>query len=380
MSMSSLLSTPLPPDVSLKSQVVDELIPGTVLPVVAVSLRFWSRYVNSTVDKKSRFWWDDWLVLIALPLCMAQNAIILYWTSIGLGRHLVYIRPDDIETGLIILFINYFFWPIGVTLAKFSVLCLYARIFNINATFRLALWVTGAINLAWTFFVMISGIFQCNPVEKAWKPLIPGHCIDFYAWYITIAATSFFVDLIVLILPMPLLFKLRLRLPRKILVTLLFLLGYTVIAFSIGRLVIIRQIGPSFHVDLTYNMVPLGRWLVIETPMCIVIVCLPAIFSLIRRLMKNGPSSLFTSKSYDSQNTSVTSRQYKKCTTGDTQSMTRIHGRDLENSVNGSSVSDVNEGNECYAMATVNTSGSSKQTEVKQHILLNNLCRVDEGK
>lgn len=197
------------------------------------------------MDRKSRFWWDDWLVLIALvsfpvlilcrgrllnddqPLCIAQNATLLYWTSIGLGRHLVYIQPDHIETGLIVLFSNYFSWPIGVTLAKFPVLCLYARIFNVNNTFRMALCNTGAINFAWTLFVIISGIFQCTPVEKAWKPLLPGHCIDFYAWYIAIAAASFFVDLIILILPTPLLFKLRLSLPRKILVTLLFLLGYT---------------------------------------------------------------------------------------------------------------------------------------------------------
>ncbi|KAG4034477.1 hypothetical protein MFRU_003g04380 [Monilinia fructicola] len=145
----------------------------------------------------------------------------------------------------------------------------------------MALCNTGAINFAWTLFVIISGIFQCTPVEKAWKPLLPGHCIDFYAWYIAIAATSFSVDLIILILPMPLLFKLRLSLPRKILVTLLFLLGYTVIAFSIGRLVVITQIGPSFIIDLTYNMVPLDRWLVIETPICIISVCLPAVFMLI---------------------------------------------------------------------------------------------------
>lgn len=94
--------------------------------------------------------------------------------------------------------------------------------------------------------------------------------------------------------------------------------------------------------------------------MCIVIVCIPAIFSLIRRLTKNGPASLFTSKSYDSQNSSVTSTQYKRSKPGDTESMTRIHERDLENSVNEHSFSDVNEGNEYYAMATVNTKGSSK--------------------
>lgn len=167
------------------------------------------------------------LLIDELPLCLAQNATLLYWSSIGLGRHLVYIQPAHIETGLQILFSNFFFWPIGVTLAKFSVLCLYARIFNINNTFRIALWITGAINLAWTIFVIISGIFQCNPIEKAWKPLLPGHCIDAYAWYIAIAATSFFVDFIVLILPMPLLFALKLKLQRKILVALLFLLGYT---------------------------------------------------------------------------------------------------------------------------------------------------------
>lgn len=62
--------------------------------------------------------------------------------------------------------------------------------------------------------------------------------------------------------------------------------------------------------------------------------------------MQNGPSSLFTSRSYNSQSSSFTSAQFKRSAPKDTESMTRIHDRDLENSVNERSISDGNEGRE----------------------------------
>jgi hypothetical protein len=50
---------------------------------------------------------------------------------------------------------------------------------------------------------------------------------------------------------------------------------------------------------MTYAIIPVDRWLIIENPMCILSISLPAIFSLVRRCILYGPLSLFSSRTYN---------------------------------------------------------------------------------
>jgi hypothetical protein len=159
-------------------------------------------------------------------LALAQGITLAYWTKIGLGKHIFMSSLANIETGLMILYANYFFWNLGVTLTKLSVLCLYARIFKINSRFRIALWIVAAFNVAWEVFAIFSAIFQCTPVYKAWRPLDSGHCINYYAWFIAMAVTSLLLDFVVLVLPMPMVFAMSMTLSRKLFVILIFIFGY----------------------------------------------------------------------------------------------------------------------------------------------------------
>ncbi|KAF4629254.1 hypothetical protein G7Y89_g8897 [Cudoniella acicularis] len=279
-------------------ELVRYVIPSLVLPTVAVALRFWARWVNVPSGNVLKFWWDDWLVLLSLPLAWAQGITTLYWTSIGLGRHVYMVSPSHLKTGLIILYANFFFWNIGLTLSKLSVLCLYARIFKVKTAFRRALWIVGALNVAWEIFAFFSALFQCTPIEKVWNPLMKGGvCINYYKWFLTMAISTFLLDIIILLLPMPILYQLSLSTNRKVLVAVLFLCGYANIAFSVGRTVAIIQ-EPDFAQDPTYSMIRIGRWLIMENPLCIFSICLPAMFSLVRRAIEYGPASLLVSKSY----------------------------------------------------------------------------------
>ncbi|TAQ90858.1 hypothetical protein B7494_g786 [Chlorociboria aeruginascens] len=362
-----------PPNVDLSQQIINELIAGTVLPVIFVTLRFWSRLVTVPV-RSSRFWWDDWLVLIALPFSIAQNASLFYWTKIGLGRHLIYLTLPEIENGLKILYSNFFTWVIGVTLAKISVLCLYMRIFKVSHKFRLAVWITGGLNLAWAVFVVLSAAFQCTPVKKAWDPLVPGHCINFYPWFISIAISSLVVDIVILILPMAPLYRLQMDLTKKIFVTFLFLCGYVIPAFSIGRLVVIFQYGPDLFLDITYSMVPMGRWLIIETPMCIISVCLPAIFTLAKRGVQHGPASLLSTRNYgaiSASGYSAGTNNYEAYKAGRTDSTTRIHDEEIANEGFGSSPT------EYYPMAAKTNSQATDEVDLKNPSPIRVIRRVE---
>jgi hypothetical protein len=79
--------------------------------------------------------------------------------------------------------------------------------------------------------------------------------------------------------------------------------------------------------------------------MCILSVCLPAIFSLFRRGIRHGPASLLRSKDYDSI-PSTTGGNSKTSQVRGTESMTNIH-KDRQNSLRSNDY----ESNDNYEMA-----------------------------
>jgi hypothetical protein len=80
-----------------------------------------------------------------------MSITLLYWTTIGLGKHIFMSTPANLKTGLIILYANYCFWNIGTTLT---------RIFKVNQQFRIALWIVAGLNIAWEIFAVLSATFQ----------------------------------------------------------------------------------------------------------------------------------------------------------------------------------------------------------------------------
>lgn len=59
-------------------------------------------------------------------------------------------------------------------------------------------------------------VFICVSVQKLWYPKLPGHCIDQVGTWIANAASAIMTDLAILTLPLPRVWKLKLRRSRKI--------------------------------------------------------------------------------------------------------------------------------------------------------------------
>ena len=56
-------------------------------------------------------------------------------------------------------------------------------------------------------------IFQCSPIDRAWDHSHPGSCINLTSWWYAGAGLNVFGDVVVWLLPFPLLMKLQTR-PR----------------------------------------------------------------------------------------------------------------------------------------------------------------------
>lgn len=61
-------------------------------------------------------------------------------------------------------------------LVKVSLLLMYCRIFTFERIRRQVL-ALGFMAVGWSVSIVFAAIFQCSPVEKAWKPTLPGTCV-----------------------------------------------------------------------------------------------------------------------------------------------------------------------------------------------------------
>lgn len=148
----------------------------------------------------------------------------------------------------------------GILGFKVALCFAYLRILKAspNPRYKALIFVVmvGAIlgHVAGTFILF----FQCSPVRKSWRPLTPGKCLPNDATFYGLAAVSILFDVIIFVLPIPLLLKLSINIKKKIALICIFALGLLTTVCSVMRMVQILTIAR------TGNSTMLVLWGVIE--------------------------------------------------------------------------------------------------------------------
>ena len=152
------------------------------------------------------------------------NTLTIYSIHLGFGKHFQQAKVP-LSTFLRNNFIQENFYNIGLTMAKLSVVLFYARCFgSVKPSFRVALFATALVVVAWG--VIFTFFFSCTPVRRVWDLSVPGHCIDFSGLVLGSAISNVVIDLILLLLPLPMLWRLQMSIVRKASLTIAFALGY----------------------------------------------------------------------------------------------------------------------------------------------------------
>ncbi|KAL4994178.1 hypothetical protein BDV10DRAFT_197722 [Aspergillus recurvatus] len=272
-----------------------------VLPAVAVALRFWSRAVMPPAGPGrraiGRFWWDDWTALLAMVFNIAVCGLAIKMVQIGLGRHAVVVLPGNITLFLKLLWIVYIIFIIGASIAKASALFFYARVFTqTQSRFRYSLWTLQALNVLWLLGTLFAVVFMCSPISRVWNRLIPGNCRSLSGTWLGSGVSSVFIDVLILVLPIPILWGLQMKPLRKFLAVLAIALGHLVVVVSIGRLASVAGTVQHLAMDPTFNSVAPIFWHGSEIPIAVISVSLPSIFLLARRGFAYGVKSIFSIK------------------------------------------------------------------------------------
>ena len=119
-----------------------------------------------------------------------------------------------------------------MTPTKLSILFFYRRIFATKAFRRIT---TGAIVLviAWCIACIFPTIFQCQPIGATWNPQINGTCIDLPQMFEAVTIANLLTDVIILCLPLPIFWNLKLSTWDRLVVSGVFLVGGLVCLFAL---------------------------------------------------------------------------------------------------------------------------------------------------
>ncbi|KUJ21600.1 uncharacterized protein LY89DRAFT_378431 [Mollisia scopiformis] len=221
---------------------------------------------------------DDWTMVAAFISYLSGVGTSLGLVLNGFGQHTYWLTENQIITALKFFYITELAYTLTTTLTKLSLLLFFLRIFP-NRQFRLQVQILSLLVILTGLSLIIALAFQCIPFSGYWTNWsLPfssqTKCINQYAALYAGSGLSIVLNLIILLLPIPTLWKLELSIKRKVNVLVMFSVGSGVIVFSLLRLPSLRKLKGSS--DISYDQAPIIVFSHLELSFGIICACLPA--------------------------------------------------------------------------------------------------------
>lgn len=108
---------------------------------------------------------------------------------------------------------------------RLALLLMYLRLFGVNKHFKYATWAVMAFVTVYLSCNFITLLFGCTPIPKYWKPREAGHCIDLHQADYAYGSMNVVSDLLMFLLPLPMVWQLQLSRREKFGLFLVFMGG-----------------------------------------------------------------------------------------------------------------------------------------------------------
>ena len=122
------------------------------------------------------------------------------------------------------MFLGQILWISSNTCVRISIIFLYITIFRVRS-FRIAAYTVLGLNLAYFLAVILQTLLICQPVAFNWDQTIAGSCGDQKTSDEVIGVLNILYDVILIILPMPMLWRLQMATSRKLALSAIFGMG-----------------------------------------------------------------------------------------------------------------------------------------------------------
>ena len=236
------------------------------------------RLIARKPTQTEMFGWDDTLIVLAFLTGVPMAVNQWYMTKHGLGQDIWTRSFEDVTEVLKLFYMAEVFYLTTTVLTKVSILFFYLRVFS-SFTFRRIVWAVVGVCTAFYVSFVFALVFQCWPISYAWTRWDgehSGQCINIGAGIFSHAAMNMVLDLVVLILPLPVLWKMQLTysIMGKVHIFVMFSFGLVVTVISALRLQTLVNFFNSRNP--TYDFFAPALWSALEVYIGIICACLPA--------------------------------------------------------------------------------------------------------
>ena len=164
----------------------------------------------------------------------------------------------------------------SIPCTKLSICLLYRRLFErAGRAFNIALYTLMALIAAYYSAAVLTTLFECTPIAKAYEKSLPGYCIDSGTFFFTNAGFNIATDIAIMVLPLPVIRSLHLPNRQKVILSLVFAVGLLATATSIYRLFTLHL--SAQQEDPTWVIGPGVLWSAAEMNVAIICACLPVL-------------------------------------------------------------------------------------------------------
>lgn len=258
---------PAPPGLDLSENQNGDMLGGVITLMVLGTLSVLLRIYARLVTKDFSFALDDYLifaalvsvVLVCIPSCgllygnARSSAMALVYALLsvgeppltffssschsltlsrlitginyGNGHHIQTLTYHDFTVVWKLLFSHVIIYATCVTCTKTSIMLFYRRIFNL----RLSLYVMLFLILGYYVAVFITIFAACSPISYFWRQYTdrtaPGTCINTPKFFLGNGIAAVTIDVFILCVPMPTLWKLQMPKSQKAAIMGILLLG-----------------------------------------------------------------------------------------------------------------------------------------------------------
>jgi len=247
-----------------------------------------------------------------------ESSYPLLKTKMSRGADIIEIRPEDAMTLKKSLYAFTVLYNPALMATKTAILLLYIRMAAAHPFLRYASYGTLAIVNTAGIVLTFLNIFQCRPVRAAFDR-DTGTCIDVVSLYLSSAPINVLTDLAILLLPLPILTRLRLEFRQKVALVATFTVGAFVTVVDVIRIAYLQDalkeevlaqtgdggidsVGPANTAeaarsrDFTYHASFSLMWSAVEVSVglmcCCVLVLKPLIMKVIPMLLHSHRNSI----------------------------------------------------------------------------------------
>ena len=196
-----------------------------IIPSILVGLRFWAgRIVNRRLDA------SDLCIFAALIFTIGLHIDMYIMVLLGgFGFHGI-----DIVTRFgmdtLVLFLKGILafpiiWNFTICFSKLSVLFMYTAVIPIRKMVLMCR-AAGLLIILWNTGGVLGALLLCRPIALNWDKTIEGTCGDNRLFYIWLGGINVVVEAVILLLPMPFIFRLQMKTFKKLVVVGLFSVGW----------------------------------------------------------------------------------------------------------------------------------------------------------